>query len=40
MVIATGGFAENIAHVCGVIDELRPDLLLEGLRLAYYRERT
>jgi len=36
-VIATGGFAENIAQVCRGIDMVRPDLLLEGLRLVYYK---
>ncbi|EPR35150.1 putative transcriptional acitvator, Baf family [Alkalidesulfovibrio alkalitolerans DSM 16529] len=34
-VIATGGFAEIIRRVCPVIAHNRPDLLMEGLRLAY-----
>ncbi|MBU1247432.1 MAG: type III pantothenate kinase [Proteobacteria bacterium] len=34
-VIATGGFAERIASVCPVIDEVRGDLLMQGLRLAW-----
>jgi type III pantothenate kinase len=33
-VVATGGFAEVLAKRCPAIHEVRPDLLLEGLRLA------
>lgn len=36
MVIATGGMARKVDVVCSAIDEIRDDLLLEGLRLAYY----
>ncbi len=32
--VATGGFAEAVARHCPAIGEVRPDLLLEGLRLA------
>ncbi len=35
MVVATGGFAGRIARAAGCVDAVRPDLLLEGLRLAY-----
>ncbi len=35
LVLATGGFAEKLAPVCRAFDHVRPDLLLEGLRLAY-----
>jgi type III pantothenate kinase len=35
LVVATGGFAERLAPVCRAFDHVRPDLLLEGLRLAY-----
>jgi len=35
-VVATGGLAPNIAQVSEVIDELRPDLVMEGLWMAYY----
>lgn len=31
-VLATGGFAEKLAPVCPVIRDVRPELLLEGLR--------
>jgi len=34
-VIATGGFARAIAAVCPAIDEVREDLLLDGLFLAW-----
>ncbi|EPR43957.1 putative transcriptional acitvator, Baf family [Desulfovibrio sp. X2] len=34
-VVATGGFAEVVAKVCPAIRTVRPDLMLEGLRLAY-----
>lgn len=37
-VVATGGLAENIAQVSDSIDELRPDLVMEGLWMAYYNE--
>ena len=33
--IATGGFAKAIASVCPAIDEVREDLLMEGLFLAW-----
>lgn len=35
-VVATGGFAEIVARVCPAIAHVRPDLLMEGLRLAYW----
>lgn len=35
-VIATGGLAEKIAQVSTTIDEIRPDLVMEGLWMAYY----
>jgi len=31
-VLATGGFAEKLAPICPVIRDVRPELLLEGLR--------
>ncbi|MHC1700231.1 MAG: type III pantothenate kinase [Humidesulfovibrio sp.] len=34
-VIATGGFAKSIAALCPAIDEVREDLLMEGLFLAW-----
>lgn len=34
-VVATGGFASRIASVCECLDDVRPDLLLEGLRKAH-----
>lgn len=34
-VVGTGGFAADVARVCGAVDHLRPDLILEGLRLAW-----
>jgi type III pantothenate kinase len=33
--IATGGFATTIARICPAIDEVREDLLLDGLFLAW-----
>ena len=35
-IVATGGFAEKIARVSAKIHAVRPDLLLHGLRIAYY----
>jgi type III pantothenate kinase len=34
-VVATGGFAPDLARVCPAFDHVRPDLILEGLRLAW-----
>jgi len=34
-VVATGGFASQLARVCPAIEDVRPELLLEGLRLVY-----
>ena len=34
-VLATGGFAASLARVTDCFDAVRPDLLLEGLRLMY-----
>ncbi len=36
-VIATGGGAETIAPACGAIQEIRPNLSLEGLLILYKR---
>ncbi|MDQ7836771.1 MAG: type III pantothenate kinase [Humidesulfovibrio sp.] len=38
-VIATGGFAKTIAGLCPAIDEVREDLLLDGLFLAWKTKR-
>ncbi|MBT8763506.1 type III pantothenate kinase [Desulfohalobiaceae bacterium Ax17] len=38
-ILATGGFADKIASVCTKIQEVRPDLLLHGLKMAYYIEK-
>lgn len=35
-VVATGGLSQNIAQVSETIDELRPELVMEGLWMAYY----
>jgi len=35
-VVATGGLSANIAQVADSINELRPDLVMEGLWMAYY----
>ncbi len=35
-VVATGGLAPNIAQVSTAIDELRPELVMEGLWMAYF----
>lgn len=35
LVVGTGGFASDVARVCTALDHLRPDLILEGLRLAW-----
>jgi len=35
-VVATGGLAPTIAQVSETINELRPDLVMEGLWMAYY----
>ena len=32
-VVATGGFSTTLAKVANCFDHVRPDLLLEGLRL-------
>ncbi len=34
-VVATGGLAPDVARVCSVFDHLCPELILEGLRLAW-----
>jgi type III pantothenate kinase len=34
-IVATGGFAENVAQVTKCINAVRPDLILESLRLLY-----
>ena len=36
-VLATGGFAEKLAPICPVIRDVRPELLLEGLRQLWLR---
>ena len=38
-VVATGGFAKGISHVATSFTLVRPDLLLEGLRLLYMQSR-
>ncbi len=38
-VIATGGLAKLIAKETKVIDEVNPDLTLEGLKILYYKNR-
>ncbi|WP_319541296.1 type III pantothenate kinase [uncultured Pseudodesulfovibrio sp.] len=35
-VVATGGLSRTIAQVSDTIDELRPDLVMEGLWMAYF----
>ncbi|HYD10964.1 MAG TPA: type III pantothenate kinase, partial [Acidimicrobiales bacterium] len=35
MVIATGGLAETFAGICEELETVRPDLTLQGLRLAH-----
>lgn len=39
-VVGTGGFAAALARVTGCFDEVKPDLLLEGLRLLYSERAT
>ena len=34
-VVATGGFASRLARVCPAISNVRPELLLDGLRFVY-----
>ena len=38
-VLATGGFAEKLAPICPAIRDTRPQLLLEGLRQLWLRQR-
>lgn len=35
-VVATGGLARTVAQVSDTIEEIRPDLVMEGLWMAYY----
>ena len=35
-IVATGGFAQSLSLVVSCFDTVRPDLLLEGLRILYY----
>ncbi|MEF2230811.1 MAG: type III pantothenate kinase [Pseudodesulfovibrio sp.] len=37
-VVATGGLAQTIGQISETIDEIRPDLVMEGLWMAYYNE--
>ena len=37
-IIATGGLAPTIGQVSETIDEIRPDLVMEGLWMAYYND--
>ncbi len=37
LVVATGGCARMIVPVCPAIDQVYPDLLMQGLRMAYER---
>lgn len=39
MVLATGGFAQTIARVSPVFDQVLPSLLLDGLRCLYYEKK-
>jgi type III pantothenate kinase len=39
-VIATGGFARQLAAITDCIDDLAPDLLLQGLQIAYYQNQN
>lgn len=39
-VVATGGFAQSLARVATCFDLVRPDLLLEGLRILYNETRV
>ncbi|MDO5483600.1 MAG: type III pantothenate kinase [Desulfovibrionaceae bacterium] len=39
-ILATGGFAQTIARVSPVFDQVLPSLLLEGLRSLYYEEKN
>jgi type III pantothenate kinase len=39
-VVATGGFAENLAQHTTIIQHVEPDLTLFGLRLLWSRNRT
>jgi type III pantothenate kinase len=34
-VVGTGGFASAVSKVCPIFDAVRPDLLLEGLKILY-----
>ena len=40
LVLGTGGFAPAIARVSTCLDHVRPDLILEGLRLAWKQSRS
>ena len=35
-VVATGGFASSLKNICPCLQEIKPDLLLQGLLNAYY----
>jgi len=37
-VVATGGLAPTIGQISETIDEIRPDLVMEGLWMAYYND--
>ena len=39
-VVATGGMGRMMAEYCGLIDEVDPNLTLEGLRLIYENNRA
>jgi len=39
-VVGAGGFAVDVARVCNAFDHLRPDLVLDGLRLAWLAEQA
>lgn len=39
-VVATGGLAETLLHACRTIDEVVPDMMLQGLRRIYERNVT
>jgi type III pantothenate kinase len=39
-VVATGGFAPHLAAITGCIDDLAPDLLMQGLAAAYFQKHS
>ena len=39
-VIGTGGIAQDLAGICHAFDAIRPDLIPEGLRLAWRQKHS